>query len=132
MPTTAATWGLNLRFCRREKRRRPAAQIPPSHQQGVSHGLPRRRVSAGMRNENTRAATPAAPMPPHAVAAMLHTALLRRRTNKGKRLLERVLKLRQREALLLLDDGLLFHNLDIHCIAPEPLDDVLVDPRRRR
>ena len=66
-----------------------------------------------------------------------HTALRRRpnahalRLRGANKLLERVLKLRQGEARFLLDD-LLFHNLDVHGIAAEPLHDVLVDPGRRR
>ena len=66
-----------------------------------------------------------------------HTALRRRpnahalRLRGANKLLERVLKLRQGEALFLLDD-FLDDRLDIDRIPPEPLDDVLVDPRRRR
>ena len=66
-----------------------------------------------------------------------HTALRRRpnahalRLRGANKLLERVLKLRQGEALFLLDD-FLDDRLDINRIPPEPLDDVLVDPRRRR
>ena len=68
-----------------------------------------------------------------APSPMPHTA----RRRRAKRLLERVLKrrqLRHGEPLLLLDgDGLLLdHRLDINRIPPEPLHDVLVDPRRRR
>ena len=65
-----------------------------------------------------------------------HTALRRRpnahalRLRGANKLLERVLKLRQGEALFLLDD-FLDDRLDINRIPPEPLDDVLVDPRRR-
>ena len=67
-----------------------------------------------------------------------HTALRRRpnahalRLRGANKLLERVLKLRQGEALLLLDDRLLDDRLDVHRIAAEPLHDVLVDPGRRR
>ena len=66
-----------------------------------------------------------------------HTALRRRpnahalRLRGANKLLERVLKLRQGEALFLLDD-FLDDRLDINRIPPEPLDDVLVDPGRRR
>ena len=125
---------LNCPFCRRFTRRQTHVASPrrilPTHRQDASHGLPRRRVSTGNANEKTRAATAARAHAPRSTTPSRHAT--QHDAVAQKRLLERVLKLRQGEALLLLDDGLLFHNLDIHGIPPEPLHDVLVDPGRRR
>ena len=119
----------------RQKHSRFAAGIPPNHQQDVSHGTPRRVVCAVRapmeRAKIPRGRPPPRPRPclPHAVA---QTHPPQHDATAQTKLLERVLKLRQGEALLLLDDGLLFHNLDINRIPAEPLHDVLVDPGRRR
>ena len=86
----------------------------------------------GSENENTRAAPGRPPRPGHTQ----FYAVAQTRTHYAfaaqTKLLERVLKLRQGEALLLLDDGLLDDRLDINRIPAEPLHDVLVDPGRRR
>ena len=80
----------------------------------------------------TRAAPGRPPRPGHTQLYVVAQTRTHYAFAPQTKLLERVLKLRQREALLLLDDGLLFHNLDVHALPPEPLHDVLVDPGRRR